>query len=229
MIIAIDGPAASGKSTVAKALAERLGFGYLDTGAMYRAIAYRALEAGANVDDEEAVSQIARSERIRFEDDPSTGLRTRVFVDAEDVTRAIRTPAVDHAVSPVARLPKVREAMVAQQRELGASGDVVVEGRDIGTVVFPNAEVKVFLTASADERARRREIDLVGTGHVVARDAVRDALERRDTIDSTRESSPLAIADDAQIVDTTGMSIDEVVGRISDLVESARSTRRGQT
>jgi len=222
MIIAIDGPAASGKSTVARALAKRLGFGYLDTGAMYRAVAYRALETGADPDDETAVSRIAREEEITFSYDEATGLPTRVYLGDEDVTAPIRTPAVDHAVSPVARLPKVREAMVAQQRHLGSAGDLVVEGRDIGTVVFPAAEVKVFLTASVDERARRREIDLTGSGHAIERDAVRDALHRRDTIDSTRAASPLAMADDACALDTTGLSIDEVVDEVAALVDAAR-------
>jgi len=226
MIIAIDGPAASGKSTVARALAKRLGFGYLDTGAMYRAVAHRALHVGADLDDEATVSCIARGKEITFAHDDATGLPTRVFIGGEDVTAAIRTPAVDHAVSPVARLPKVREAMVAQQRHLGSEGDLVVEGRDIGTVVFPRAEVKVFLTASADERARRREIDLTGSGHAIARDAVRDALHRRDTIDSTRAASPLAMADDAYALDTTGLSIDQVVDKVAGLVDAARGEGR---
>ncbi len=222
MIIAIDGPAASGKSTVARALAKRLGFGYLDTGAMYRAVAYRALESGADPDDETAVSRIAREEEITFSYDEASGLPTRVYIGNEDVTAPIRTPAVDHAVSPVARLPKVREAMVAQQRQLGSAGHLVVEGRDIGTVVFPAAEVKIFLTASVDERARRREIDLTGSGHAIERDAVRDALHRRDTIDSTRAASPLAMADDAYAMDTTRLSIDDVVDEVAALVDAVR-------
>ncbi len=222
MIIAIDGPAASGKSTVAKAIASRLGFEYLDTGAMYRAVAYRALQAGLDLEDEDAVSRIARDEPISFTHDPETGLATHIYVDGEEVTAAIRTPAVDHAVSPVAKLARVRDAMVSQQRQLGQGHDIVVEGRDIGTVVFPDAEVKVFLTASAEERARRREIDHASTGHALGRDSVLAALERRDHIDSSRETSPLAQADDAHPLDTTGLTIDEVVDRIATLAEQAR-------
>ncbi len=222
MIIAIDGPAASGKSTVAKAIATRLGFEYLDTGAMYRAVAYRALETGTELDDEDRVSEIARDEEITFARDEDTGLTTHVFIGGEDVTTAVRTPAVDHAVSPVAKLPRVREALVAQQRRLGHGRDIVVEGRDIGTVVFPAAEVKVFLTASAAERARRREIDHEATGHTLGRESVLEALERRDHIDSSREASPLAKADDAHVLDTTGLSIDQVVDRIATWTAQAR-------
>lgn len=222
MIIAIDGPAASGKSTVARALASRMGFRYLDTGAMYRAVAYRALDRGLDISDETAVSRIAQSEDIAFAHDEGGALPTRVLIGGKDVTAAIRTPAVDNAVSVVAGMPRVREAMVAQQRHLGERGDIVVEGRDIGTVVFPDARVKVFLTASADERARRRELDMTDGGHDMPRESVRDALQRRDELDSTREVSPLAAADDAFALDTTGLSIDEVVTRIAALAERVR-------
>jgi cytidylate kinase len=221
MIIAIDGPAASGKSTVAKTLAVRLGFHYLDTGAMYRAIAWRALQTGTDVNDEAALAVIAATEKISFAHDKGSALPTRVFVDEQDVTTAIRTPAVDDAVSPVSSLPLVREAMVAQQREIGAANNIVVEGRDIGTVVFPNAEVKVFLTASTHERARRRTVDMTDRGHNMSHESVKEALERRDVFDSTREASPLVPAADAVLLDTTPLSIDEVVETIAKLAESA--------
>ena len=222
MIIAIDGPAASGKSTVAKALAVRLGFHYLDTGAMYRAIAWRALETGVDVNDEPALARIARTEKISFGYDSGSALPTLVYIGEEDVTTAIRTPTVDDAVSPVSSWPLVREAMVAQQREIGASSDIVVEGRDIGTVVFPNAEVKIFLTASTEERARRRTVDMTDRGHEMSQESVQEALERRDVYDSTREASPLAPAEDAVLLDTTPLSIDQVVENIARLAESRR-------
>jgi cytidylate kinase len=222
MIVAIDGPAASGKSTVAKALAGRLGFQYLDTGAMYRAVAYRALSDGIDLANEPAVASIARSSAITFAHEHGSALPTRVFISGEDVTTAIRTPAVDSAVSPVSAMPSVREALVAQQRRIGAEGDIVVEGRDIGTVVFPEAELKVFLTASGEERARRRTIDMADRGHDVPVEWVRGDLERRDAADSTREASPLAAAEDAVRLDTTGMSIDEAVAAITRLAEPRR-------
>jgi cytidylate kinase len=222
MIIAIDGPAASGKSTVAKALASRLGFQYLDTGAMYRAVAFRALSKQVDLTDEPAVAAIAATAEVTFAHEQGSALPTRVSIAGEDVTTAIRTPAVDSAVSPVSAMPSVREALVAQQRRIGAEGDIVVEGRDIGTVVFPHAEVKVFLTASSEERARRRTVDMVDRGHDLAVEWVQSDLERRDAADSTREASPLAPADDAIRLDTTGMSIDDVVAAITALAESRR-------
>ena len=223
MIIAVDGPAGSGKSSVAKAVAARLGLRYLDTGAMYRAVAYRALSDRVGLDDEDAVARIASDEEISFSHTPGDPLPTRVLISGTDVTEAIRTPAVDDAVSPVARLPKVREAMVAQQRALAAGADIVVEGRDIGTVVFPDAEVKIYLTASPEERARRRAAQQADAGIAVDESGVHEAILRRDRIDSTREHSPLAAAPDAEVVDTTGLTFDEVVDRIVSLVRARRS------
>lgn len=217
MIIAIDGPAGSGKSTVAKRVAERLGFRYLDTGAMYRAIAVRALEAGIDPEDEDAVSSLARSEKVVFKHEGQTTFATRVEVGGRDVTTAIRSPVADATVSAVARLPRVREAMVSQQRAIGQARDIVVEGRDIGSVVFPDAEVKVFLTASPDERARRRAAEQVARGHEVEHEAVADAIAKRDQTDSTRQTSPLIAAPGAVQLDTTGLSIDEVVDRVVEL------------
>jgi cytidylate kinase len=219
MIIAIDGPAGSGKSSVAKVVAGRLGFHYLDTGAMYRAVANRALSAGISLDDEDAVAGIATSEPIEFGHEAGDPLPSRVFIAGVDVTSAIRTPAVDDAVSPVARLARVRSAMVEQQRHLAQGANIVVEGRDIGTVVFPDAELKVYLTASAAERARRRAAQQSASGHAVDEAGVRDSIARRDEIDSTRRHSPLAAADDAVVLDTTGLSFDEVVARIAWLAQ----------
>jgi CMP/dCMP kinase len=220
MIIAIDGPAGSGKSSVAKVVAGRLGFHYLDTGAMYRAVAYRALSAGVSLDDEDAVAGIATSEPIDFGHEAGEPIPSRVFIAGVDVTSAIRTPAVDDAVSPVARLARVRSAMVEQQRHLATRGaNIVVEGRDIGTVVFPDAELKVYLTASAAERARRRAAQQSASGHTVDEAGVRDSITRRDEIDSTRTHSPLAAAYDAVVLDTTDLSFDEVVARIAKLAQ----------
>lgn len=222
MIIAIDGPAASGKSTVARTLAQRLGAGYLDTGAMYRAVAAEALRRDVPVDDDAALVALAESATITFEREEGSALPTRVLIDGRDVTREIRQPSVDAAVSPVSAVPGVRKAMVRIQRELGAEGDWVVEGRDIGTVVFPNAPVKVFLTASAEERARRREIDMRGLGLRLGADDVQKRLEQRDEYDSSRDASPLLAAEDAVRLDTTGLTADEVVSLIARLVEAVR-------
>jgi CMP/dCMP kinase len=203
MVVAIDGPAGAGKSTVARALARELGFTYLDSGAMYRAAALAALERGG------AASEAAERADIR--------LGERVVLDGRDVTADIRTPEVTEAASRVAANPGVRAALMRKQRELLSSGDWVAEGRDIGTVVAPDAPVKVFLTADAEERARRRAEELGGDVATVLRDqALRDAQ------DSTREHSPLRLAPGAVELDTTGLSVDEVVQQIVALVERAR-------
>jgi cytidylate kinase len=222
MIIAIDGPAGSGKSTVAKLAAARLGFLYLDTGAMYRAVACRAIELGLDLSDETAVADVARAEEISFVHRANESQPSRVLIGGHDVTTDIRTPSSDEAVSVVASMPLVREAMVAQQRHLGDQGDIVVEGRDIGTVVFPHADVKVFLTASAEERAKRRAIQHSASGHDVDTTVVLEAMSRRDCADSTRAVSPLALAPDSILLDSTGLTIDEVINRIADLAQAAR-------
>lgn len=223
MIIAIDGPAGSGKSTVAKRVAEALKFRYLDTGAMYRAVAFRAIVSGVSLFDEERVAAIATRDRVTFVHEAEEALPSRVLIAGEDVTAAIRMPRVDDAVSAVASMPRVREAMVAQQRELGRTGDIVVEGRDIGTVVFPDADLKVYLTASAEERARRRAAQQAATGALVDPTGVHESILRRDHLDSTREVSPLQAAPDATVVDSTGITLAEVVDRIVSLAVRFRS------
>ena len=211
MIIAIDGPSGAGKGTIARTLAQELGYRHIDTGAMYRAVAWTAVQGGIALDDEDAISELARRAEIVVDG----GV---VMIDDQDVTGAIRTPAIDHAASAIARLPRVREVLVAQQRELGTGGDIVMEGRDIGTVVFPDADVKIYLDASEEERARRRITDTAHTSSQVGHVAVAEAIKARDTADSTRKASPLMMAPDAIRIDTTSMTVMEVVDRVLAIV-----------
>lgn len=218
MIIAIDGPAGSGKSTVAKEVAKMLGFHYLDTGAMYRSIAWLALERGISLGDDEAVADLARTETVVFSHEEGNPLPSGVAIAGHDITLEIRTPRIDKAVSPVSAIPAVREALTQQQRAIAASENIVMEGRDIGTVVFPRAELKVFLTASAEERARRRALQNAQRGFGETDEAAILAdIIRRDEADSTRAVAPLRPADDAVMLDTTGMGIDEVCAAIANL------------
>ncbi|MBS7406890.1 MAG: (d)CMP kinase [Coriobacteriales bacterium] len=218
MIIAIDGPAGSGKSTVAKEVAKMLGFHYLDTGAMYRSIAWLALERGISLDEDEAVADLARTETVVFSHEEGNPLPSGVAIAGHDITLEIRTPRIDKAVSPVSAIPAVREALTQQQRAIAASENIVMEGRDIGTVVFPRAELKVFLTASAEERARRRALQNAQRGFGETDEAAILAdIIRRDEADSTRAVAPLRPAEDAVMLDTTGMGIDEVCAAIANL------------
>jgi CMP/dCMP kinase len=206
MVIAIDGPAGAGKSTVARAVAGELGFTYLDSGAMYRCVALAALEAGIDLDDGDALGDLAESLEIGFDGE-------RVLLGERDVTADIRTPEVSAAASRVSVHPRVREAMVARQRQLIAAGRYVAEGRDIGTVVSPDSPLKIFLTASDEERARRRAAE---NGEDV--DAVLAAQRQRDARDTEREHGALRAAEDAVELDTTGFTLDEVVARVVALV-----------
>lgn len=208
MIVAIDGPAGSGKSTVASVLAQRLGFLYLDTGAMYRALTWLARRDGLALDDGDALSALAREHPVSF------SAEGKVAIGGEDVSAEIRDAEIDRLVPVVARHPEVREVMRERQRSLGAAGDSVIEGRDIGSVVAPAAEVKVFLVADEAERARRRSADRPG---VVVETLAAD-LRRRDERDAVNTQP----ADDAVLVDTTNLSVDEVVDRIAELVEARR-------
>lgn len=222
MIIAIDGPAGSGKSTVAKMVAERLGFHYLDTGAMYRAVAFRALTCGVSPHDEAAVVRIAIRDEVEFAHDGDEALPSRVFIAGDDVTSAIRLPMVDDAVSAVAGLPLVRKAMLVQQQRIAAEHDTVVEGRDIGTVVFPKAELKVFLTATPEERSRRRAAQQAASGLLVDPTGVHEAMARRDAADSGREVAPLMPADDAVVLDSTDLTTEQVIERIVQIAHEVR-------
>lgn len=233
MIVAIDGPSGSGKSSVAREVARRCGLTYLDTGAMYRSVAHACLERGVDPADDAATAEVARDLRIEF---APCGDGQRVLAGGEDVTAQIRTPEVERAVSPVSANPAVREAMVAEQRRFGEAGDVIAEGRDVGTVVFPNADVKVFLSASPEARARRRAVQREGGDLARGVDAAVDAeaeravledLVRRDAYDSSRAASPLRPADDAVRIDSSELSFDEVVQAVIALSPelSARAER----
>jgi cytidylate kinase len=207
-VVAVDGPSGSGKSTVSRGVADALGLSVLDTGAMYRAVTLAALDAGIDPADADAAAATARSSRIDLDDG-------RVQLDGRDVTSQIRGPAVTDAVSIVSAHPRVREVLVGRQREwVERHGGGVVEGRDIGTVVFPDAPVKVYLTASDDERARRRQRDERAADRDVDVESVRKALGRRDQLDASRATSPLRRADDALVIDTTGRDADDVVAEI---------------
>lgn len=227
MIVAIDGPAGSGKSTIAGLVADKFGMAKLDTGAMYRAVALAALERGVALDDADALTDLAHRSQITFAPDAAGALR--IHLDGRDVSREIRTPRVDAAVSPVAAVPGVRAGLVVQQRRFAENHDVVAEGRDIGTVVFPQAQVKVFLTADPAERARRRVLQRHG-GQMPADRAAFDAevaetlagIQERDRIDSSRDVAPLKAADDAVRIDSSATDIDGVLDQIAALIDAYR-------
>lgn len=214
LIIAIDGPSGAGKGTIARALAARLGYRHIDTGAMYRAVAWKALQEGIDLSNEDAMAALAR--RVAFEIGDGV-----IRVDGHDVASAIRTPEIDRAATIVARQPRVREALIARQRAIGEAGGVVMEGRDIGSVVFPHADVKIFLDASPEERARRRANDsahALGRAGVAITD-VATALDERDRSDRTRATSPLTQPADAVAIDTTSLSIEEAVQKTLEVID----------
>jgi cytidylate kinase len=213
LIVAIDGPAGAGKSTLARSVARRLGFTYIDTGAMYRSVALWALRLGIDLDDMHRLEQLAKEARIEFASE-----RDRVFLNGEDVTKAIREPQVTEAASKVAACPGVRRAMRAEQRRIGATGPAVMEGRDIGTVVFPDAKVKIFLDADPQERARRRAAESGGDPGYVARE-----LAQRDHRDRTRQEAPLAQAPDAEYLDTSRLTPEQVEEAVLKLVREKTS------
>ena len=215
MIIAIDGPAGAGKSTVAKILAKRLGFLYIDTGAMYRALTLKALENNVPIDDEAEIIQLARGIKIDLRNNPDGSLT--VILDGKDVSWAIRKAQITQLVSDLAKIKQVRQVLVKMQREFGQKGDCVLDGRDIGTVVFPHAQKKFFIDASAGVRVQRRFQELKGLGQKVLKNEVAKDLANRDKIDSTRQASPLRQASDAIYIDTTNLSIEQVVEKMFNL------------
>lgn len=226
MIIAIDGPAGSGKSTIAREVAARFGFSKLDTGAMYRSVALAALKSSIPLDDIDAVAKLAQTIHISFGSESHGNVS--VFVDGEDVSAAIRTSEVDRNVSAAAANPGVRAAMLDPQRRFAQGRNVVAEGRDIGTVVFPQAELKIFLTADPRERARRRVLQR-HEGEVVAPELIEAEInetladiERRDALDSQREAAPLTCADDAVRIDSTSFTIEEIVSQIGALINERK-------
>ncbi len=217
LVIAVDGPAASGKSTTAKLVAEKLNYLYIDTGAMYRAMTLKILQSGISPTDAAGIEAVAASTEIRLHRE---GSRLRVTLDGKDVTQEIRTPAVTAAVSAVSALKSVRDVMVREQRRMGKDGGVVLEGRDIGTVVFPEADVKVYMVAEVARRAQRRQKELRQQGIEIDVGTVTQDLIERDRKDSQRNISPLRKADNAIVLDTTNLTIDEQVERIISHVRS---------
>jgi cytidylate kinase len=212
LVVAIDGPAGAGKSTVAQIAAKKLGFTYIDTGAMYRAVAWKTLQQKKEVTDE-LIVEVVKDIKVRLQYADGA---TKVFVDDYEVTGEIRTPEINAIVSQVAALGPVREKMVAQQREMAENDSVLMDGRDIATNVLPNADVKIFLTASIEERARRRFKEMQEKGFAVEFEKLKADIAARDKADSEREISPLVQAEDAELLDTSDMSIDEVVQAILD-------------
>ena len=219
--VAIDGPSASGKSTVGRLLAERLSYMFFDTGVMYRAVTWKALRRGIPIEDENAISRLAEQIVIDVEK-PAVrdGRLCTVLVDGADVTWEIRRADVEKAVSPVSAYRRVRIALTAQQRRIGLSGHVVMVGRDIGTVVLPEADLKIYLDATAEERAQRRYVEKLERGDSAVQEDVLADMKRRDWIDSSRAIAPLRPAEDAIIVDTDGLGIQEVLERVESLVNS---------
>jgi CMP/dCMP kinase len=215
LVIAIDGPSSSGKSTVGKAIARRLGYLYIDSGAVYRAVACKAIQTKTTLEDATAIARLARDSDIRLEGDPD---HLQVFLDGRDVTKETRLPEASHASSVVATVAEVREAVVDKLREMARAGGVVMDGRDIGTKVFPNAQVKLFLDASLDVRARRRCEEERGRGRDVTVEQIRIELDERDRRDRGRSATPLIKADDAIFVDTSDMPLDRVVEHALEIV-----------
>ncbi len=216
VIVTIDGPAGAGKSSVSKAVARALGFTYLDSGAMYRALALYMLEKGVDINDEAQVLEHLEDVEIRLENGA-------VYIDSRNVSRLIRTPEIDQASSAVSRFPPVRQRLTALQRKMGRTGNIVAEGRDMGTVVFPEADFKFFLTASPEERARRRTAQLAEKGkNIIKHEIILQQIKKRDKADSNRQVAPLRAAEDAFVIDSTNLGFDEVIEKILNTIREKR-------
>jgi cytidylate kinase len=224
IVVAIDGPAGSGKSTIARRLAERLGFLYIDSGAMYRAVGLWAMRIGVNLADAQRLEQLALGAHIELKPEGK-----RVMLNGEDVTEAIRTQEVSHAASQVSTIAGVRRALVVQQRRMGTECSVVMEGRDIGTVVFPDAAIKIFLDADVEVRAQRRLKEAAGRGEQLSAEGLAREISERDARDRTRREAPLMQAPDAVYVDTTGLTIEEVEEKILKLIRDRASNGKELT
>ncbi len=216
--IAFDGPVASGKSTIAKEVARRLSYAYVDTGAMYRAVTWKALQHSANFEQEEPIIEIARRYPVEVKPDAQNRYGYKILVEGQDITDHLFEADVARYVSPVAKISQVRKILVAQQKHIAQGGGVVMAGRDITTVVMPDAEIKIYLTASEEERVKRRYRELIQKGENTEVSHVRENVQLRDTIDSSREDSPLCIADDAIVLDSSDKSIEQVVEEVLEIV-----------
>jgi len=221
LIIAIDGPAAVGKSTMGKLIARELGYTYIDTGAIYRAITWKVLKNNININDEEMISSIVSNTYITIERANKKSLNDyyHIFVDGEDVTEEIRNPMIDQNVSQIARLPKIRKQLIYLQRELAEKGNIVMEGRDIGSVILPKADIKLYFTASEEERIKRRYKELINKGYSIDYKVVKKQIIQRDKIDSKRKYAPLIKAKDAILIDSTEKSIEEVKDNILKIIK----------
>lgn len=230
LIIAIDGPAAVGKSTIGKLIARELGFLYIDTGAIYRAITWKVLKNNININDENVISNMVSNTYITIEEANCKSLNDyyHIFVDGEDVAEEIRNPRIDQNVSQIARLPKIRKQLIYLQRILAEKGDIVMEGRDIGSVILPKADIKFYFTASEEERIKRRHKELMNKGYSIDYEKVKKQIIQRDKIDSRRKYAPLIKAKDAILIDSTEKSIEEVKDKILKIVKKYRECRKKQ-
>ena len=230
LIIAIDGPAAVGKSTMGKLIARELGFLYIDTGAIYRAITWKVLKNNININDEEMISHLVSDIRLNIERINNKSLNDyyHIFIDGEDVTGEIRNPRIDQNVSQIARLPKVRKQLICLQRELAEKGNIVMEGRDIGSVILPQADIKFYFTASEEERIKRRYKELIKKGYSIDYELVKKQIIQRDKIDSKRKYAPLIKAKDAILIDSTKKNIEEVKDKILKIIRKYKEYRENK-
>lgn len=226
LVIAIDGPAAVGKSTMGKLIAREFGLLYIDTGAIYRAITWKVLNNNINVYDEDTISKLVSNTYITIEEKNRYSLIDfyRIFVDGKDVTEEIRNPGIDQNVSHIARLPKIRRQLIYLQRKLAEKGDIVMEGRDIGSVILPKADIKLYFTASEEERIKRRYKELIDQGYNIDYGEVKKQIVQRDEIDRKRKYAPLIKAKDAILIDSTAKSIEEVKDKILKIISKHRNT-----